>query len=227
MDKRIVTVAGIGTVLLAAVLAAFYFLLPTPGATSTASNTEVGDPAAQDKALMVRDYDRVMGSPTAPITMIEYASLTCGHCAAFHIQTIPRIKTEYIEKGLVRWVFREYPLDRVAAAASLVARCLPTDGYFPFVDLLYQNQPDWAHVDDPREGLITISRRAGLSREQVESCLKNTMELERMQALMEEAGAVFGVNSTPTLVINGKVYRGAMPFDQIDAIFKELLAGQN
>ncbi len=228
MDKRILTVAGIGVGLLAAVFAAFYLLTPKPGATSvTPTESAVADPAARDRALSVRADDRVIGSPDAPITLIEYASMTCGHCAAFHAQTGPRLKTEYIDTGKARWVFREFPLDGVAAGGALVARCLPPDQYFPFINMLFLNQPDWAHVDDPKEGLITMSRRAGLSREQVESCLNNQAEKDRMQALIAEAGDIFGVNSTPTLIINGKVYRGAMPFEQIDAIFKELLAGQN
>lgn len=228
MDKRILTVAGVGVALLAAVLAAFYFLVPTPGATSvTPPESAEADPAARDRALSVRADDRVIGSPDAPITLIEYASMTCGHCAAFHAQTGPRLKSEYIDTGKARWVFREFPLDGVAAGGALVARCVAPDQYFPFINMLFLNQPDWAHVDDPKEGLITMSRRAGLSREQVESCLNNQAEKDRMQALMKEAGDVFGVNSTPTLIINGKVYRGAMPFEQIDEIFKELLAGQN
>lgn len=102
-----------------------------------------------------------MGSEDAPITLIEYASMTCGHCARHQALVWPKIKSDYVDKGLVRFVFREYPLDPVAMAGAVIARCLPKEQYFDFIDMLFHTQQTWAFVKNPKEGLVEVSRRAG------------------------------------------------------------------
>jgi protein-disulfide isomerase len=156
--------------------------------------------------------EHVLGKADAPLTIIEYASMTCPHCAHFDTETMPRIKSEYIDKGLVRFVFRPFPLDALAARASLMAQCAPADGYFPMIDILFRSQTEWARATDPAAALKQIGRTAGLSDADIDRCTADQAALDRIIAGIKEAQTKFGVDSTPSFVINGKKYTN-MPFD--------------
>lgn len=169
--------------------------------------------------------DKVLGQESAPVTIIEYASMTCPHCADFHTQTLPKLKEKYIDTGKVKLIFREFPLDPLAAGASILARCAPGDRYFPMIDVLYRLQRNWAAANDPVAALQQIARQTGFTQESFDACLRNQSLLDGVTAERDRASQRFGVNSTPTLFINGQVYRGALSFDEIDKIVSPLVTG--
>ena len=117
--------------------------------------------------------ERVLGKADAPVTVIEYASMTCPHCAAFHAGPYPAIKKEYVETGKVKFVFRDFPLDRLALAAAMMARCAPKERYFPVVDIIFGTQQNWAKVADPAAALSQIGLLAGISKETYQACVSN------------------------------------------------------
>jgi protein-disulfide isomerase len=167
--------------------------------------------------------EQVLGRADALVTIIEYASKTCAHCASFHNDTLPRLKTEYIDTGRVRLIYREFPLDALASGAAMLARCAPEGRFFPLTEALYQTQRNWASSNDPVAALLQIARQAGFTQESFETCLRNQQLLDALTALRETAQRRFGVNSTPTLFINGQMFRGALRFDEIERIIKPML----
>jgi protein-disulfide isomerase len=156
--------------------------------------------------------EHILGASDAPVTIIEYASMTCPHCASFHVETLPRIKSEFIDKGLVRMVFRPFPLDGLAARATLLAQCVPGAGYFSMIDILFRSQGEWSRAADPVAELMQIGRTAGLSDADIDRCITDEAEADRIIASMQKAQEDFGINSTPSFVINGTTYSN-MPFD--------------
>jgi protein-disulfide isomerase len=165
--------------------------------------------------------DMVMGSETAPVTIIEYASMTCPHCAHFTIETFPKLKERYIDTGKVRYIFREFPLDPLAAGASMLARCADKDKYFSLIDMLFQTQTQWA-VQNPLEPLFNVVKQAGFSRDSFNACLdtkKNESSrkiLAGIESGRNRAADKFKVTSTPTLFINGKRLPGALTIDELE-----------
>jgi len=168
--------------------------------------------------------DRVLGSAAAPLTIIEYSSLTCPHCAALHQDTLPQIKATWIADGRARLVYRHFPLDGLALRAAAVANCIEGEPFFGFLDLLFKNQQRWARAEDPVMALGQIARLAGLSQGQFESCIGNEAEMDKILAGAETARKAFGVQSTPTLIINGRKVEGARNFAEFDALFAKILA---
>jgi protein-disulfide isomerase len=155
------------------------------------------------------------GSAEAPVTIIEYASMTCSHCAAFAVTTYPELKSRYIDKGKVRYIMREFPLDPVAAAGFMLARYAGDAKYFDVIDLLFHQQTEWAFVKDPLGGLHKMGKQIGLSDAQVDECLKDQKLLDGIDWVRQRGAEKFGVNSTPTFFINGKIQRGALPIDEL------------
>lgn len=166
--------------------------------------------------------EEALGSPDAPVTVVEYASLTCGHCAAFHMQTFPSLKEKYIDTGKVRFIMREFPLDPLAAAAFMLSRCAGDGKYFGMVDLFFEKQADWTRTDDPVAALLNLSKQAGFTQESFEACLTNQQLLDGVNAV-KDRGAQFGVDSTPTFFVNGQVVRGAKTIGEFDAILEPML----
>ncbi len=166
--------------------------------------------------------EEALGSADAPVTIVEYASLTCGHCAAFHMQTFPALKEKYIDTGKVRFIMREFPLDPLAAAAFMLSRCAGDGKYFGMVDLFFEKQADWTRTDDPVAALLNLSKQAGFTQESFEACLTNQQLLDGVNAV-KDRGAQFGVDSTPTFFVNGQVVRGAKTIGEFDAILEPML----
>jgi protein-disulfide isomerase len=165
--------------------------------------------------------DMAMGAENAPVTIIEYASMTCPHCANFTIETFPKLKERYIDTGKVRYIFREFPLDALAAGASLLARCADKDKYFSLIDLLFHKQSDWA-VNQPIEPLFNVVKQAGYSREAFNACLDTRNNeasrklLAGIESIRNKAADKLKVQSTPTFFINGKRVSGALSIDEIE-----------
>jgi protein-disulfide isomerase len=180
---------------------------------------------AADVAKPVSLPDMALGPANAPVTITEYASMTCPHCAAFNAEVFPKIKSTYIDTGKIRYVFREFPLDIKAAAGSMLARCIAKDDaakYFAVVDMLFKQQSDWV-MKNTTETLTRIGKQAGLSEKAVEDCLKDQKLLDKIAADQKYAAEVLKVNSTPTFFINGDVIKGEASFDEFDKKIKALL----
>jgi len=165
-----------------------------------------------------------IGSPDAPVTLNEYSSLTCGHCASFHIKTLPELKKNYVDTGKVRIVFHDFPLDNLAFAAAMIARCSGTARHFELFDRLYHTQENWARSDDPRSALIAIARFSGLTAEDVDQCLSSQELAKGVQAASQSDQALYDITSTPTFVLDGKKIVGAQSYDDFKAILDKALA---
>ena len=187
---------------------------------------------ASGQTVEIKDSDMVHGSKDAPVTMVEYASMTCPHCAAFQKEVIPLLNKDYVETGKVKVVFREYPLDGAARMASAVARCFKGDQYFSFIDLLFANQANWIKDfdgnqqltrEDILEGLSQMARQAGMPREKVESCAEDKDNLALVDGNWMEGQNRYSVNSTPTFLINGVAHAGEIPYEQLKGILDPLV----
>jgi protein-disulfide isomerase len=190
----------------------------------------IADAAAQgasaaDVAKPVSLPDMALGPANATVTITEFASMTCPHCADFNEKVFPKIKSEYIDTNKVRYVFREFPLDIKAAAGSMLARCIAKDDagkYFAVIDMLFRQQNDWV-VKNTTETLTRIGKQAGLSQQQVEDCLKDQALLDKIAADQKYAADVLKVNSTPSFFINGELIKGDTRFEEFDKRLKSLL----
>ena len=181
--------------------------------------------SATDVAKPVSLPDMALGPATAIVTITEYASMTCPHCADFNEKVFPKIKSEYIDTNKVRYVFREFPLDIKAAAGSMLARCIAKDDagkYFAVIDMLFRQQNDWV-VKNTTETLTRIGKQAGLSQQAVEDCLKDQALLDKIAADQKYAADVLKVNSTPSFFINGELIKGDTRFEEFDKRLKSLL----
>ena len=216
---RNILIAAGGIVAVAVIAAGVYF-----GTTPSGSSpTPVSTAAAADKALLgAQPNDHVLGDPKAPITIIEYASLTCPHCAAFEVLTLPDLKKKWIDTGKVKLVYRDFPLDQNAAKAAQIAECAGNDRYFAVIDLIFRGQPQWAAAADPVAEVGKSLRFAGLSADDVKACLANDKMADAVVADFR-GGESLGVNSTPTLFINGELYSGPRTNDDLDAVLGKLV----
>lgn len=185
-----------------------------------ATSTPAGPTKAQ---LMVAGPlgDMSEGDPKAPNTVIEYASMTCTHCANFHNTVYRDFKAKYIDTGKVYFIFREYPLDPLATSAAMLARCAPKDRYFPLVDLLFDHQDEWAFVQDPKTALINLVKQAGISEADFNTCLTNQKILDGVNWSKDHAAKEFGVDATPTFFINGVEHPGEQTMED----FAKILGG--
>jgi protein-disulfide isomerase len=169
--------------------------------------------------------EMTMGSDKAPVTIVEYASMTCPHCAHFQETTFPELKKQYIDTGKVRYILREFPLDPVAAAGFMLARCSgETDSakYFAIVDTLFRQQREWA-VAKPLPPLLAIAKQAGFTEQSFNACLANQKLLDGIEAVRQRAVDQYGVNSTPTFFINGKKQTGDVSLADMEKIIKPYL----
>jgi protein-disulfide isomerase len=158
-----------------------------------------------------------MGNDKASVTVIEYASMTCPHCAHFQETTFPELKKRYIDTGKIRYIFREFPLDSLAAAAFMLARCAgekDSSRYFAMIDTMFKQQRTWA-VEKPLPPLLALSKQAGFSEQSFNACLSNQKVLDGIESIRQRAVDKFKVQSTPTFFINGVAYPGALEIDDM------------
>ena len=179
-----------------------------------ADTTETGLP------MDVKPEDMVLGRADAPVTIIEYASLTCSHCGAFHRIALPQIKTEFIDRGKVRLVYRDFPLDGAALDAAALAHCAP-DHYFELIGTMYEKQRQWAVEASWREHLTEIAATFGMSKVAVDACLNDDARIDAVLAERQEGEAKYGVTSTPTFIINGRKIKGAQTVEQLADYIKQ------
>jgi len=161
--------------------------------------------------------DLFIGDENAPVTIIEYASMTCPHCRSFHENVLPGLKEKYIDTGKAKLIFREFPLDPRAYAASMLARCADKQFYFPMTDVLFKQQDVWARAEDPRPPLLQIAKLAGFTQESFEACLKNQELLDNVNAVRKKAAETYGVTGTPSFFINGDKYSGNISLEDMSA----------
>ncbi len=166
--------------------------------------------------------DIVLGSADAPVTIIEYASMTCPHCAQFQAKTFPQLKERYIDTGKVRYIFREFPLDPLAAGAFMLARCADKDKYMSIIDLFFGTQREWV-VPNPLQPLFNVAKQAGYNEETFNACLKNQQILDGIQNVRDHAAKVLNVESTPTFFINGKRVVGDISIEEMEKEIKPFL----
>lgn len=164
-----------------------------------------------------------LGPKDAKVTIIEYASMTCSHCAAFHRTTWPALKERYIDTGKVRFTLREFPLDPLATAAFMLARCDGDAKYYPITDLLFDQQQGWAFQQKPVDALEQMLRQAGISKEKFEACLKDQKLYDGVNATKQRGLDTFKVDSTPTFFINGERYKGEMTIEGMEKVIKPIL----
>lgn len=166
--------------------------------------------------------DKQLGKDDAKVTIVEYASMTCPHCAHFAETTFPALKTKYIDTGKARYILREFPFDPSAEAGFMLARCAK-DNYFPMVDVLFRQQANWVGVSNTKDALLQISKLAGFTQESFEACLTDQKLLDDVRSVQKRGANEFKVDSTPTFFINGKTYKGAMSIEEMSAIIDPLL----
>jgi len=183
-------------------------------------------PAATAEKWDFKRYprDHVIGPETAPVAVLEYSSLTCGHCAAFHAENLPKLKEIYIDTGKVQYIARDFPLDELALAASVFPHCAAKERYSGLLDVLFQSQSTWARSRDPLSELRKIGRLAGLSKENVDACLADRELVGDIQKRAKEGGDDYKINSTPTFIINGKKIVGNQPWAEFQKVIDEALA---
>lgn len=194
----------------------------------TRSDEPSSAPSAADRVpVQLTSTDRRMGSPTAPILMVEYAAPSCPWCARFDMTLFPQLKRNYIDTGKVYYVLRVYPRGGADIGAEAIARCLPVSGYFPFIDLLWRNQDKWDPengVQDVHAGLVQMGGMAGLSPAKVESCISDTAEAERASQVGQDAQTKYSINSVPTFIINGQMHQNFSDWQSLHTLLDSMLA---
>jgi protein-disulfide isomerase len=218
--SRRAALSGIGLALAGAAALSLY--------SSTAALTQRAQGPTEvpvDELMKTSDLaDLTIGSPDAKITIVEYASMTCGHCMNFHTKVLPELKTKYVDTGKVRFIFREFPLDARAFAASMLARCAGGDKTIALVGALFETQADWAFVkENPTPKLFEVAKQAGFTQASFDKCLTDQKLLDQLTALRARASDVFGVSSTPTFFINGKRHLAAPTVEEFDKTLQPLL----
>jgi protein-disulfide isomerase len=191
----------------------------------------VADPTVEELMRPGPLPDLIEGKADAPVTIVEYASMTCPHCATFHKTTYPALKTKYIDTGKVRFIFREFPLDELAVAGSMLARCAATEKDnkaaapekgLAMISVLFNAQDKWA-VREPIPPLLQIAKQAGFTQATFDECLKDQKLYEAILAMRERGSKDYKVESTPTLFINGKVQKGGATIEELDKLIQPFL----
>ena len=183
-------------------------------------------PIYGESALDITEKDFVIGNEDAKITIIEYASLSCSHCADFHVNTLETLKKEYIDTGKVKMVFRDYPFNYPALLGSMVLRCIPKNYRYDYMNALFKLQPDWVNKKNKKtiQELYKIMQSGGMTKEEYDACIYNTeLENEILEGVME-AQNQFNIKSTPSFIINGKLIEGNKSIKEFRQIIDKILS---
>jgi protein-disulfide isomerase len=218
MDRRQLLIGLVAIAVIALGVAAYFMFSGGTPADAVPAPSAVG--------ITLTREDRTLGSPKAPLTVLEYAAPTCPHCAHFDMDIFPQFKQQYIDTGKVFFIFRVFPLNQVDVAAESIARCLPEDNYFQFLDLLYRNQAKWDPefaVPDVHAGLVEMGRIEGMSAQQVDACIANQVVAKRVQQVEADAVARYNISGTPSFVVHGNVHGPFEDFQELQAYINPLL----
>jgi protein-disulfide isomerase len=181
---------------------------------------------AWDTATIPAAYpERVLGDPKAPVAIIEYSSLTCPHCAHFHTDTLPQLKTDFLDAGKAYLVVRDFPLDNLALAAAMIARSAPKETFFPFTEALFANQSTWSRAENPLEALTQLAVLAGMSPDIVTQAMGNEELHQAIVDVRTSAHDVYKIDSTPSFVIDGVKHAGSLPYDEFASLIHTATKG--
>jgi len=222
LSRNQILIAVVVAALIAVGAAAWYIL---GGSGSSTSAITASAPAAG--GIVVTPDDRTLGNPKARIKVIEYAAPMCPHCARMNAEGFPVLKSQYIDTGKVFYIFRVFPIGQADVPAEAIARCLPKEEYFHFIDILFRNQDKWDPengVTDVEGGLIAMGRLEGLTSDQVRTCMADKTAQQRVMAVEQDAATRYGVTGTPTFVVDGEVMEGGAPWDDVKAKIDAALA---
>ena len=184
--------------------------------TANTSDAGIADLADSIKEMTIGEKD-------APLTIVEYASLGCSHCAKFHQETYPALKKDYVDTGKVKLIFRDFPLGTPALAATMIARCSGPERYFGFVEMFFRSQTQWSHAENPLEALSKVARLGGMPTVDVQACMRNQKLLEYIQLQKKHAYEEDGINATPYFVIGTEKLSGGLPYNQMKVIIEREL----
>ena len=201
------------------------FLTLSPGSSEAAAPHPML--ADAQTVLQIGKDDRILGNPDAPITIVEYASLTCPHCAHFANDVLPEIKKAWIDTGKAKLVLRDFPLDEPALRAAMITRCAPPDRYYAFADTFFAAQDKWVRNSDYREALARLAKLGGMGREEFDACLKNTELENKIVGERLKASQELQVNSTPTFFVNGSKLAGAPTVEEFEKVLSSLAAAKS
>lgn len=210
--------AGLGTVAVGGGLL-------TQTTTEAEAQAKLGPQIPIEKMMETGELaDNILGNADAKVTLIEYSSMTCPHCARFHTGVLGQFKTKYIDTGKVRYIVREFPLDNLATAAAMLARCAGSDKYFAFVDALYAQQEKWAFAEgSPVPPLRELAKQAGFTRESFDKCLKDQKLVDGILWIRNRGAKEFGVSATPSFYINGRKLEGSSSLESLSSVIDPLL----
>ena len=193
------------------------------GIGASAPNSELDVSAPAPAVPDVKEGDKVLGKPDAPVTIVEYFSLGCPHCRNFHETILPKLKADYIDTGKARMVFRDFPLDGVSLAAATLTRCVNDLAYFAMVDTLFQQQDSW-HVQDGIGQVANIAKSAGMDQAAFDACISDPARKDPVIASRQEGETKFKIDSTPTFFINDRVLKGVSEYEAFKATIDGALA---
>lgn len=183
----------------------------------------IGSPTARAAAPQPTSEDRILGKADAPITIFEYASFTCPHCADFDQNTLPKLKTDWIDTGKARLIYRDFPFDEGALKAAMLARCAPPEQFYGFVDVLFHSQKTWAVSRNVEEALGKFAKLGGMSDEAFAACMKNNSLKLQISTTEFQAQKDYGINSTPTFFINGTKVTGNLPYSEFEKALNQAM----
>jgi protein-disulfide isomerase len=207
-----------GSILIALAIALAGFG-PAPVTPSTTPE-KFGPPTREELLKPGPLGDRAIGNPNAPVTIIEYASLTCPHCRKYHAEVFPKVKSAYIDTGKVRYIVREFAIGRTAGTAAIVNRCAPPEKYFSLLDAFLSRQSEWVGQEVRRDAIYGVAKSSGMSRETFDKCLSNQTIIDGLIEA-KQLGRQFGVVATPTFFVNGKKAQGAITFEEMKALIEQ------
>ena len=192
----------------------FFFMIL--GCFQTSINARVVDTI---EALESKSF----GDENAKVKIVEFASLTCGHCAKFHNEVMPILKEKYIEKGLIHFTYKDFPLDKFALKASMIARCAGNEKFFKFLDVFYKKQKDWTRTKDPFKSLLKIAKFGGLKDEELKVCIGNKSIEDGILKQRLNSSKKYDIKATPTLYLNGEKYNGDLTIEALESKIKSML----
>jgi protein-disulfide isomerase len=195
---------------------------PTTSTPDAKADADAG-PSREDLMRVGPLSERALGKAEAPVTVIEYASLTCPHCARFQKEVFPRVKKELIDTGKIRFIVREFPIGHTSGAAAIINRCAPEDKYFALFNAFLLRQPEWVSLEIKPDAVYGVAKSIGMSRETFDKCLTNQTIIDALTQV-KQRGRQFGVKGTPTFFINGEKAQGDITFEQLKAMVEGQVA---